>query len=84
MYLGVEYDVNEIAQFTFKKANGQVLFPEGIATAAANLYTGKGYVKIHKDDEKYLKYLDAEALKEGIILANETQQMLNLNLMVLL
>ena len=64
---------NEIAQFTFKKANGQVLFPEGIATAAANLYTGKGYVKIHKDDEKYLKYLDAEALKEGIILANETQ-----------
>ena len=73
VYLGVEYDVNEIAQFTFKKANGQVLFPEGIATAAANLYTGKGYVKIHKDDEKYLKYLDAEALKEGIILANETQ-----------
>lgn len=51
VYLGVEYDVNEIAQFTFKKANGQVLFPEGIATAAANLYTGKGYVKIHKDDE---------------------------------
>lgn len=37
------------------------------------MYTGKGYVKIHKDDEKYLKYLDAEALKEGIILANETQ-----------
>lgn len=73
VYLGVEYDVNEIAMFTFKDEKGQVLFPVDFAKAAANLYTGKGYIKIHKDDEKYLKYLDEEALKEGKILASETQ-----------